>query len=135
MIILKTDGSTIDKVVQHAKHALHARLAISRGELILISQTEASLRPGQLPVRFSMEYVRYKAGAASESLKIWGRSWPYIIECTNSRRLKKPFRMSDISVSGKRYAQGGTLFKVDPEDERYLRENGYLEVIEEDALI
>jgi len=133
MILLKTDGSTIDKVVQNAKQALHARPRILRGELILISQTEKTLRPGELPVRYSMEYVRYYSDTKFESVKIWGKRWQFIIECKNCRRLRKPFRMSDVQVSGKVYAQGGTIFNVDPEDERYLREHGYLETLEEDA--
>jgi len=59
MILLKTSGRTIGpRVVEHEKHALRTRPNIARGELILISQTEDSLRPGQLPVQYSSESTR-----------------------------------------------------------------------------
>jgi hypothetical protein len=129
MILLKTSGRTIDKVLEHAKHALARPPSILRGELILISQTENSLRPGELPVRYSMEFVRCYEDNTGETLRIWGKRWNYIVEGTNLYRLRKPFRMSAVQVSGKNYGQGFVLFRIDPQDEHYLQKNGYLETI------
>jgi hypothetical protein len=129
MILLKTSGQTIDKVVEHSKHALARLPSIVRGELILISQTEDSLRHGELPVRYVMEFVRCFEDNSGETLRIWGRRWKYIIEGTNLCRLKKPFRMSEVQVSGKNYGQGFVLFRIEPEDERHLQKSGYLEPI------
>jgi hypothetical protein len=127
MILLKTSGRTIDKVVEHAKHALHRPLYLARGELILISQTEDSLRHADLPIRCSMEYVRCYEDKDGESLRIWGKRWNYIVEGANCRRLRKPFRMSEVQVSDKNYGRGFVVFNIDSADERHLQNNGYLE--------
>ena len=131
MILLKTSGKTIGKVVEEQKHALRVAPRVSRGELILISQTEDSLRPRELPVQYVMTFVRCYPDRSGESLRLWGKRWPYIIQGENCRRLKRPFRMSEMAVSGKTYGRGFTLWSVDPEDEAYLEKHGYLENIAE----
>ena len=131
MILLKTSGKTIGKVVEEEKHALTRCPSVVRGELILISQTEDSLRSRELPVQYAMTFVRCYADTSGESLRLWGKRWPYIIQGENCRRLKRPFRMSDVAVSGKNYGRGFTIFNVDPEDEDYLAKHGYLETVSE----
>ena len=127
MILLKTHGKHMDGVIRNAKHALKGRLRyVKSGDIVLVSQTEASLAPDQLPIRHLMKYVRCYPDADRESFRIWGSQWPYIVEGRDLRRLKVPFRMSDVQVSEKNYGQGGTICYVDPSDEDFLLSSGFL---------
>lgn len=80
LILLKTSGSTLGRVVEYNKHALSGRISAVRGELILISETESTLRPNRLPVRHVMEFRRCYPDSQGESQRIWGRRWRYIVE-------------------------------------------------------
>jgi hypothetical protein len=128
MIIVRTSGETIGKVVQHAKHALNGRPRLSPGEFILIAQTKNSLPHRVKPIQYCMEFESCIYDRDRESQKIWGKFWPYLILGKNCRPLKNPFDICEvIKNSCKDYGRGGPIVYVDQADEKYLIQNGYLD--------
>ncbi len=130
MIIVKTSYENIDGVVRNSKYALMCKPSLGDSEIILIAQTKKSLRLGDAPIRYMMEFVRAEADTTMESLRIWGRPWTYLIIGNNCKKLRHPFDLSKIQISPKSYLQGGSFAYVEPEDEAHLRENGHLETID-----
>jgi hypothetical protein len=116
VVILKTTRDTLDAVVKHAKHAQHTSLNLPRGDIILISQTEDTLQPGHLPIQYRMQFERCYPDRDHESVRIWGKYWPYIVEGSNCRQLRRPFKMNDIRVTNKDYGRGGVRVYVDQQD-------------------
>ena len=127
MVIVKTSGKTIGKVVHHAKHALNGHLRLRRGDMILISQTKDSLPAFAKPIQYIMEYEYCYYDREKESKRIWGKFWRYIIKGRNCRRLRNPFDISDVQVTAKDYGRGGTIVYVEPDDIRVLNEKRLLE--------
>jgi 5-methylcytosine-specific restriction protein A len=117
MILLRTGPDTLDAVLREAKHALHGRpQGVSPGDIILIAQLKGTLRPGQKPIRWIMEYVDAYEDKIGESEQIFGRPWRYIIEGRDVRNIE-PFDIADIQVTNKCYGPGGPLCHVEAEDE------------------
>lgn len=128
MLIIRTSGKTIENVVRHAKHALKKQpQRLSRGDIILISQTKDSLPPYIKPIQYLMEFERCYDDQEKESRQIWGKSWPYIIEGRNCRQLKKSFEISEVQVTAKDYGRGGPIVYVEEADIRALKEKGLLD--------
>lgn len=130
--ILKTSALTLPGVVEHAKHALHGEPNdLNAGDTILIAQTLQDLRFGQRQIRYKMTFVRARRDTGGETDRIWGAHWPWIIDGTNLKELARPFNMRSVQVTKANYAQGGTVFYVDPLDEQALATGGYLKGIGE----
>jgi 5-methylcytosine-specific restriction protein A len=116
MILLKTGAETLGAVLEKAKHAQHGRpRGAEPGDTILIAQTKGTLRPGQKPIRWIMEYVGAYEDVRGESERIWGKHWPYIIEGRNVRDVE-PFDIADLQVTGKDYGAVQAQCPVEPED-------------------
>lgn len=129
MIIVRTSAETIDNVVLHMKHALNGRPKLSPGEKILIAQTKSSLPYHKEPIQYLMEFEQIYYDKEKESLKIWGKFWPYIIKGKNCKRLKTPFDINRIQTTNKNYGRGGPIVYVERKDEDIIINNGLLDTI------
>ena len=120
MILFKNKAETMEGVLKEAKHATDAKPSYATpGEIILISQTKETLRPGQKPIRWIMNFVSCEEDINNESDRIWGRHWRYIINCENVRPVE-PFDIDEIKISSKHYGAAQMHAKVRPEDEEII---------------
>jgi len=129
MLIIKTSSETMTQVVRQQKHALPRQPRLSPGEIILISEKRKTLAPGKKPIQYLMEFVRCYEDIEKESIKIWGRYWPYIIEGKNCRQLRLPFDICEHQVTKKDYGRGGTIVYVTKEDSKILEDKGLLNTL------
>ena len=74
-----------------------------------------------------MEYERCYFDREKESMRIWGKFWPYIVEGRHCRQLKKSFEISEVQVSAKDYGRGGAIVYVDDADIQAIKEMNLLE--------
>lgn len=117
ILIFKNDASTMEGVLANSMHATNSRpLRAVPGELILIYQTKSSLKPGEKPIRYVMDFVSCSKDVNDDSVRIWGKKWDYLIKCENLRPVK-PFDITDIQVSDRKYGSIQTFGYVDEEDE------------------
>jgi 5-methylcytosine-specific restriction enzyme A len=117
MIIFKTDVSTLKNVLAAAKHAVNGRPTRAKaGDIILVAQTVETLQPGQKSINWIMEYVRSYEDTEGETIKLWGRSWRYIVEARSVRQVE-PFNIDELQRSNKNYGAAVNFTYLDPEDE------------------
>ncbi|HMK20567.1 MAG TPA: HNH endonuclease [Chitinophagaceae bacterium] len=116
MIIIKTDKSTLSKVIEIEKHATQKKITCSPGDVILIQQNSSSLSKGEKSIKWVMDFVSQYEDQDGESLKFWGKKWKYIIQGRNVRKIP-PFDPSDIQVTDKNYIGIQWMGYIDPEDE------------------
>jgi 5-methylcytosine-specific restriction protein A len=120
MILFKNKAETMEGVLGEAKHATDARPRnANRGDIILIAQTKDTLRPGQKPIRWMMNFVSCEEDVNNESDRIWGRHWRYIINGENVRPVE-PFDIDEIKISSKNYGATRVHAEVNPEDEAII---------------
>lgn len=128
-MIVRTSGETIGAVVKHEKHALNTRPHLSPGEIILVAlRKNEALAKHQKPIQYLMEFDSSYSDE-EESLKLFGKRWPYIIKSRSCRRLKTPFDICEHQVSTKGYGPGGTIVYVLNDDIKVLKEKGLLETM------
>ena len=125
MYIFRTHPENIAEVARLAKHALERPPHTALGERILISKTLDST-DGLPPIRYVMTYVRTVPDVNDESVAIWGRNWPFIVECKDCRELKSYFDIRSIQVSDWEYGPGGPIVHVHPADEYEMDRLGLL---------
>jgi len=89
------------------------------GEIVLIAQTKSTLRPGQKPIRWIMEYEKAVFDRENNTDKIWGRHWKYLIIGRNLQEVEQ-FDIDDLKVTDKNYAYVQTFCYVEPEDEEAI---------------
>lgn len=116
MYIFRTRPEHIPKVVRLLKHALDRKPALAMGERVLISQTIVD-GDGRPPIRYVMRYFRTLPDLHDETLSIWGKKWPYIMEFDSCKELAIPFDIRDVRVSEHNYGPGGPIVRVHPADE------------------
>lgn len=124
--ILKTDASTLANVLKYRKHACDKLPKLASGDLILLAQTLSTLKPGQPPIRYSMEFVASYEDESGESSRIWGKQWKYILVGKNLRELENPFDIEAVKVTDAHYRDAQWLVYVRPEDASVLADQGYL---------
>ena len=117
MILFKNRAETMEGVLREAKHATDARPHYATlGEIILIAQTKGTLRLGQKPIRWIMDFLSCEEDNHNESDRIWGRHWRYLVVGENVRSVE-PFDIDEIKVSSKNYGATRVHARVNPEDE------------------
>ncbi len=116
MIIIKTDKTTISKVVEIGKHATQKKIQCNPGDLILIQQNVNSLNKGEKSIRWVMNFADQYEDKNGESQKLWGKQWKYVITGKNIRKVP-PFDIWDIQVTDKNYKGVQWMGYVDAEDE------------------
>lgn len=121
MLIFKTSAATLESVLVHSKHASKDNLQAQPGELILIQQTLSTLKAGEKSIQWVMEYEETYADTFGESEQIWQRRWPYIIRCSNPRRVE-PFNITELQVSTKNYGSAMKYAWIDSLDELVIRD-------------
>jgi hypothetical protein len=125
MYIFRTHPENIEKVVSLRKHALDRQPNLAMGDRVLISQTITN-GDGLPPIRYVMTYFRTLPDLHDETLAIWGRKWPYIMEFDSCHKLSKPFDIRDVKVSNHEYGPGGPIVRVHPADEYAIDQAGLL---------
>lgn len=116
MIIIKTNKTTISKVVEIAKHATQKRVRCSPGDLILIQQNVTTLGKGEKSIKWVMDFVSQYEDTRGESQKLWGKKWKYIIVGKNVRKIP-PFDVWDIQITDKNYKGIQWMGYVEHDDE------------------
>ena len=126
--IFKTSAATLPGVLVHCRHALAGKPKfLYPGDTILVAQTKAGLRSRQKQIRYRMTFRAVRRDVRCETDAIWGKHWPWIVDCADARELSRPFDISDIQVTATQYAQGGTVVYVDPLDDLELQHGGYFD--------
>ena len=125
MYIFRTHPENIAQVVSLKKHALDRKPNLAMSDRVLISQTIAD-GDGLPPIRYVMRYFRTLPDLHNETLSIWGRKWPYIMEFDSCHKLSKPFDIRDVQVSAHNYGPGGPIVRVHPADEYAIDQLGLL---------
>jgi hypothetical protein len=95
----------------------------------LVSENRDGLKYGQKQIRYSMVFVQTHRDLTRESQRIWGKYWPWIIECKDRAELANPFNISEVQVATKEYGRGGTLVYLDTRDEQFLIKAGYFQAL------
>ena len=125
MYIFRTHPENIEKVAGLKKHALDRKPDLTIGDRVLVSQTIAN-GDGLPPIRYVMRYFRTLPDLHDETLAIWGRKWPYIMEFDSCHKITKPFDIRDVQVSKHNYGPGGPIVRVHPADEYAIDQLGLL---------
>ncbi len=125
MYIFRTHSQNIAQVVQGMKHALDRRLNLLIGDRVLISQTMSN-GDSHPPIRYVMTYFRTLPDLHDETISIWGKKWPYIMEFDSCRKLIKPFDIREVQVTSHNYGPGGPVVRVHPADEYAIDRLGLL---------
>ena len=121
-VIFKTSSEHLAGVLRTSKHALRGRpMHLQRGDMILLAKLVEDLRPEEPQIQFSMLFERARRDSARESDDIWGRHWPWIIDCSSLKSLTRPFNIKDHQVTTTNYSTGGTVVYVEHEP---LNESG-----------
>lgn len=127
MIALKTDGSMLAGVVRHAKHALSFRPKnLNKGDWILVYIKKSSLKPGEKHIQYAMLFEELREDDDNTTQLIWGRHWPFILDCKKIRRLDDPFNPIDMFEEGAVIDRGQWGSYVRPNDERTVHEQNLL---------
>jgi len=138
MFLFKTSGRTIGSVVANQKHAFANKpREWDHGEWVLVSKNRADCRPGERQIQYLMRLESIRPLQPGESNRYWpgteGR-WEYLVSCFDTRRLRRPFNLSEALGLGARDFDGVMTFKrLSPGDERRViaflndREPGTLE--------
>jgi len=125
MYIFRTHPEHIPQVTRLMKHALDRKPGLEIGDRVLISQTIAD-GDGHPPIRYVMTYFRTLPDLHDETVSIWGKKWPYIMEFSSCRELSKPFDIRDVQVTTHNYGPGGPIVRVHPADEYAIEQLGLL---------
>lgn len=108
-ILLKTTPDHLTGVTETQKHALRGRIQRAKpGDVILVAEIQ---KAGPAVVRYAMFYASQHKDESDETLTIWGRHWPYIIEGRGGQWLDRAFAPAKLIPDGP-YGQGGTLAYV-----------------------
>ena len=124
MYIFRTKPEHIEQVIATKKHALEVNPKLQYGELVLISRTRDTA-DGKPPIRYVMRHSRTLPDLHDETVRIWGKKWPYIMEFETCKELT-PFDIKDVQVSAHNYGPGGPIVRVMPEDEYQIETLGLL---------
>lgn len=116
MILFKNSAATMEGVLENQMHATdNPPRRIRRGDIILIAQTKSTLKSGQKPIRWVMDFVNWERDTQNRSDQIWGRHWNYLIIGENVRSVE-PFDIGLIKNPQKNYNAVQTFAYVDPID-------------------
>jgi hypothetical protein len=127
MFVFKTSGTTIGSVVANQRHAFVSQPKDwNRRELILVCKTRVDLAPGEKQIQYTMRFSAIRLLKPGEAERYWpgteGR-WKYIVECTETHRLRRPFELSEaIGANAQSYAPVVTFKKCPKSDEALLVE-------------
>jgi 5-methylcytosine-specific restriction protein A len=120
MLLIKNSAGTMQGVLENAMHATEGKpQTVKKGDIILIAQTKTTLKPGEKPIRWVMDFVSCEEDEKDLTTKIWERKWRYIITGENLRSVE-PFDIMDIKLSSKDYNAVQTHCKVELEDEEII---------------
>lgn len=137
MYVFKTSGRTIDSVVANQRHAFASRPRDWHiGELILVCKTRVDLVPGEKQIQYTMRFGDVRPLLPGEAERYWpgteGR-WEYIVECTNTHRLRRPFELHEaIGSDARSFAPVVTFKKCSANDQARLED--FLRRSDADAL-
>lgn len=127
MYLFKTSGRTLGSVVANQRHAFAGRpREWERGELILVCKNRMDLTPGERQVQYTMRFANVRALRPGEAEGYWpgteGR-WTYIVECTDTHRLRRPFELSEaLGADARSYGPVISFKRCSPKDEQRLVE-------------
>lgn len=116
MIIIKTNKTTLQKVIEIEKHATQKRVNCNSGDLMLIQQNLRSLYKGEKSIKWVMNFVSQYEDINGESQRLWGKKWKYIIAGKNLRKVPS-FDMWDIQITNRDYKKVQWMGYVEPEDQ------------------
>lgn len=122
MYIFKTSAETYESVIKNQKHAFRGKPKDwKKGELILVSKNKSGLQTNEKQISYTMLFDIVRRVHAGETELLWpgneGR-WNYIVECTDAKKLPKPFDLDDVLglERAKRYGPIITSGKIIEED-------------------
>lgn len=92
---------------------------LEKGDIILIAQTKNTLREGEKPIRWIMDFVSCEEDKDDLTISIWGNKWRYIVKGENLRPVE-PFDIMDIKTSSKDYNAVQTHCLINEEDEEQV---------------
>jgi hypothetical protein len=127
VLLLKTHGENLKTVILTGVHALESKPQLNPGDIILLSQTIATLPVGHQPIQYAARFGRFVDDTENISDRLWGRHWKYLLVLADRWRLRVPFRMRDVQVTDAGYEQGGPYAYVASADEERIRRLGLLE--------
>ncbi|MDU6359779.1 HNH endonuclease [Zhenhengia yiwuensis] len=120
MIIFKNNASTLQEILINSKHASPTEPQnLKEGDIILIAQTKDKLPKGEKSIRYIMKFKRLYKDDNDESVKLWGKKWPYIIEGEDVTAIE-PFNIEDIQKSNKNYDPIVSFGEVEASDEQEI---------------
>ncbi len=122
MYIFKTSAETFESVIKNQKHAFLGKPKDwAQGELILVSKNKSGLKTQEKQISYTMLFNNVRKVRPGEMDSLWpgneGR-WEYIVECTDVKKLKKPFDLEDVigSERAKKYGPIITAGKIQEKD-------------------
>jgi len=100
MYIFKTSGATFDSVIRNQKHAFKNKpVDWLPGEIVLVSKNQKDCAPTEKQISFTMLLSAIREATDDEIETYWpgnaGR-WNYIVDCTGTEPIPKPFNLRDI---------------------------------------
>ena len=120
MLLFKNKSDTMQGVLVNAMHATMGKPhGAVKGDIILIAQTKTTLRQGEKPIRWIMNFVSCEEDKDDLTIKIWGHKWRYIVVGENLRSIE-PFDLMDIKTSSKDYNAVQTHCQILDEDEEQV---------------
>ena len=131
-VIFKTSADHLPGVLRTSMYALRGEPQhLERGDLILLAKLTKDLRRGEPQIQFSMVFERVRKDTGKESDAIWGRHWPWLVDCFSLKALARPFNITDHQVTLKDYVHGGTVVYVDLQDHQLLEKRGFFDGVGE----
>lgn len=120
MLLFKNSAGTMQGVLENTMHATNGKpQSVKKGDIILIAQTKTTLKTGEKPIRWVMDFVSCQEDKNDLTIKIWDHKWRYIIKGENLRSIE-PFDIMDIKASSKDYDSVQTHCQIEPEDEEII---------------
>lgn len=126
MLLLKTHGSNLQTVILTGLHALDKKPDLKHDEIILLSQTIATLGQDQQPIRYAARFGGFVEDTEKISDRLWGKHWKYLLLLGARWTLASPFRIRDVQVTDAEYGQGGPYAHLTELDEAAVRNRGLL---------
>jgi hypothetical protein len=125
MYLFKTSGATFNSVIRNQKHAFKTKPRDwEPGEIVLVSKNKQDCASTEKQISFTMRLRTIRETTDAEINDYWpgnpGR-WNYIVDCTGTEQVPKPFNLSEILGEAARiYDAVMTFRKVDAEHEALI---------------
>ncbi len=125
MYLFKTSGQTLGSVVANQRHAFRGKPSDwYRGEVVLVSKNRTDCAPSERQIQYLMRLDAIRPLRPGESEHYWpgteGR-WRYLVQCTGTRRLSRPFNLHEaLGSRAHEYGPVITYKRFEPQDEHQL---------------